>query len=191
VAQATAVASKSVSISNNNSAPLPTTTSSVGGGAMKRIASEMKQIQALHSNYYEVFVTENDMSDWKVIFKGPADTPYAGGHWMLQLNFPSDYPFKPMKLVFLTPIYHCNVSNEGRVCLSALRDSWSPSLSVDSIMHAVKDMLINPDTLDCLDAWKGSLARSQPEVYKQNAREHTVHNACGPIDTLKKQFNII
>jgi ubiquitin-protein ligase len=184
--------SKAVSISNSNSAPISASSApaGLGAGAAKRISAELRDIQKQPSDFFEVFVTENNISDWKVLIKGPAGTPYEGGAWILHFIFPSDYPFKPPKLQILTPIYHCNVSSEGRVCLNILRDSWSPALTFGKLMQNIKLMLIEPDINDVLDAWKGSLARTEPEVYKKNVREFTLKNASGDIDALKKQHNI-
>jgi len=194
--QSSSVASKAVSMStsnsNNNAAPTSASTANVPGGAVKRISKELKDIQDLaDDSLFEVFVTEDNILDWKVMIKGPKNTPYEGGLFMLHVVFPQQYPFQPPKVQFVTSIYHCNVSSEGRLCLNVLRDSWTPSLTFIKVMENIKLMLIEPDTLDALDAWKGSLARTEPEVYRKNAREHTLTTACGGTDTLKKQFNLI
>jgi hypothetical protein len=52
---------------------------------------------------------------------GAAGTPYEGGEFKLELTIPATYPYAPPKVRFLTPIYHPNVDNVGRICLDLLK----------------------------------------------------------------------
>lgn len=61
---------------------------------------------------------------------GPADSPYTGGVFFLNIQFPTDYPFKPPKVSFTTRIYHPNINSNGSICLDILRDQWSPALTI-------------------------------------------------------------
>ena len=45
-------------------------------------------------------------------FKGPEGTPYEGGEYVVDIEIPSDYPFKPPKMRFATKIWHPNVSSQ-------------------------------------------------------------------------------
>ena len=72
----------------------------------------------------------DDLFNWQATIMGPPDSPYSGGVFFLNVNFPSDYPFKPPKLHFTTKIYHCNVNSNGAICLDILKDQWSPALTI-------------------------------------------------------------
>ncbi|TSM04914.1 Ubiquitin-conjugating enzyme E2 T [Bagarius yarrelli] len=52
---------------------------------------------------------------------GGANTPYDGGLFTVEIKIPDRYPFEPPKMRFLTPIYHPNIDNAGRICLDVLK----------------------------------------------------------------------
>ena len=47
------------------------------------------------------------MRYFNVVISGPADSPYEGGIFRLELFLPADYPMGPPKVRFLSELYHC------------------------------------------------------------------------------------
>ena len=72
----------------------------------------------------------NNMNQWSACIIGPQATPYEGGFFQLAIEFPTDYPFKPPRIIFTTKIFHPNVSSDGIICLDILKKEWSPILTI-------------------------------------------------------------
>jgi hypothetical protein len=66
-----------------------------------------------HHDYMDIYVSESNMSFWKVVMQGPPGSPYASGTFVLYVEHGADLPRKPPSVRFITPILHPNVT---KVC---------------------------------------------------------------------------
>ncbi|KAB7496903.1 Ubiquitin-conjugating enzyme E2 T [Armadillidium nasatum] len=67
---------------------------------------------------------------------------------------PERYPFNPPNIRFLTPIYHPNIDNMGRICLDLLKmppsGGWRPALSISNILTSIRVLMNAPNPDDPL-----------------------------------------
>lgn len=117
-------------------------------------------------------VDDDNIFEWAVTVMGPPDTLYDGGYFQAVLSFPKDYPQRPPTCRFTSDMWHPNVYDDGRVCISILHDAgddptgyetaserWSPVQSVESIMISIISMLSSPNdespaNLDAAKQWR-------------------------------------
>ena len=108
---------------------------------------------------------------------GPEGSPYHGGIFFLNIEFPADYPFKPPRLVFETPIYHCNINSNGSICLDILKDQWSPALTISKVLLSICSLMDDPNPNDPLVPSIADLLRNNKALHDENARVMTMKHA--------------
>ena len=114
--------------------------------ALKRIAKELIEVKndpPAHCTAAPVI--DNDLWKWQATILGPEDSPYDGGVFVLTIEFPKDYPFKPPMVVFNTKIYHPNINASGDICLDILQGAWYPALTISNLLLAICSLLTDPN----------------------------------------------
>lgn len=116
----------------------------------------------------------DDLTKWKAALKGPDGTPYAGGHFEIDIDIPGDYPYNPPKMKFSTKIWHPNISSQtGAICLDVLGKEWSPALTIRTALLSVQALLSSPEPDDPQDAEVAEMYKSNRELFKQTAKYWT------------------
>jgi ubiquitin-conjugating enzyme E2 D/E len=145
---------------------------------IKRISQELKE---LNENPVENCsagpVDSNNMMHWIGMIIGPEGSPYHGGIFNLDIQFSAEHPFKPPRIIFTTPIYHCNISKNGGICLDILKDQWSPSLNIGKILLSICSLLCDANPKDPLVPEIAHLYSNAREVHDANAKEYTLKYA--------------
>ncbi len=145
---------------------------------IKRLQNELQELQSNPvSNCSAGPIDTADITHWKATIFGPEGTPYAGGIFYMDITYTSDYPFKPPKIFFTTPIYHCNINKRGGICLDILKDNWSPALNTSKLLLSICSLLAEPNPTDPLVPEIAELLRQNKDVHDANAREYTIKYA--------------
>jgi len=120
-----------------------------------------------------VGLSDDNIFVWELLIIGPPETLYEGGFFNCKLEFPDDFPNMPPVMTFTTKIWHPNVYEDGKVCISILHPPgddatnqletseirWRPILGVESIIISVISMLSDPNddspaNLDAAVMWR-------------------------------------
>jgi|TARA_B100000282_G_scaffold270179_1_gene224064 ubiquitin-conjugating enzyme E2 D/E len=134
--------------------------------SLKRIKKEFEEIKNDSTLSFSAAPNQEDnMFRWSAILNGPEGSPYENGKFKLNIVFPTDYPFKPPKINFVTKIYHCNINSSGSICLDILRDQWSPALTITKILLSLSSLLNDPNPSD-------PLVPDIAKKYLENKEEH-------------------
>ena len=143
-------------------------------GSAKRITRELMDLQNDPPlNCSAGPINEVDIYTWDGIMFGPSDSPYAGGTFKVNIQFPIDYPFKPPRIVFMTKIYHPNINTAGFICLDILKQNWSPALTISKVLLSILSMLTDPNPKDPLMPDIAQQYVENREEYEATAKQWT------------------
>lgn len=141
--------------------------------AQKRIQKELADLGRDPPSNCSAGPVGDDIFVWQATIMGPSDSPYQGGVYFLEIKFPTDYPFKPPKIKFLTKIYHPNINAQGGICLDILKDQWSPALTISKVLLSICSLLTDPNPDDPLVPEIAHKYKSDRDGYNRIAAEWT------------------
>ena len=140
---------------------------------LQRLNYELKNIEELKQFGVTIEIENDNIYKWIVEMDGPINSPYEGGKFKLSIDFPSNYPFSPPLINFITRIYHCNINISGGICLDILKDQWSPALTVNKVIISIISLLNDPNPHDPLVTDIANIYLQDKNLYLENAKKHT------------------
>ena len=94
--------------------------------------------------------TDDSVFVWKGYVVGPPGTPYEDGFFSLKMLFCENYPFMPPTVRFTTKVYHCNIWENGAICLDILGEAWAPSMSMSALLTSIRSLLPDPNPTNAI-----------------------------------------
>ena len=120
---------------------------------------ELKSIQK-YSDVFSVGLNNNNIFEWDILIFGQENTIYEGTFLNGRMKFPKNFPNYPPNFQFTTKMFHPNIYEDGKVCLSILHDPgedkyeyesaserWRPVITVYSIIQSII-LILNQPNLD-------------------------------------------
>lgn len=161
--QLTAVASRSVNATGNSRSNLRTS----------RLMNEIRAIAGGGAHpKYDVYVSETDMSFWKIVMSGPDESPYSEGTFLLYLHADEGYPTFAPKARFVTRIKHPNVNTHGRVCHSIFDRDWTTDTTMSTLLDSIYGILLQPEYSDPVNTTTTLGFHHDQVEFADEVREH-------------------
>jgi ubiquitin-conjugating enzyme E2 D/E len=112
-----------------------------------------------------------------VVIRGASDTPYAGGMFIVNIEPPDNYPYKPPVVTFKTKIDHPNINERGSICVDILSEGWSPMYSYVKVILSLSALMSKPNPTDPLNVEAGNLCIDNHNAFIKEAIRRTKNNA--------------
>jgi ubiquitin-protein ligase len=140
----------------------------------------LKEFNAAKENSAQINKLEpkgNDILQLEAKIVGPDNSPYADHIFTLDINMPTDFPFKPPKVKFVTPVYHPSIKDDGSICLDLLGEKWTPNLSIVTILLQIIELLADPSTESPVVPAIAQQILKNPQEFYETARKYTKAHA--------------
>ncbi|GLA12724.1 hypothetical protein AnigIFM62618_008679 [Aspergillus niger] len=140
----------------------------------------MQTLLALQSSYARLILTARFVrQEFYVRFKGPEETPFAGGHWKIHVELPDQYPYKSPSIGFVNRIFHPNIDElSGSVCLDVINQTWSPMYDMINIFEVFLPQLLRyPNPSDPLNGEAAAMLMREPKSYEAKVKEYVAKYA--------------
>jgi ubiquitin-conjugating enzyme E2 D/E len=146
--------------------------------SIKRIVRELQDLNRDPiENCQAGPIDDTNLYHWSAVIQGPADSPYAGGTFRLKIEFPPEYPFRPPRIHFTTPVYHPNINESGSICLDILKDNWSPALNIGQVLLSISSLLTDPNPDDPLMPEIARMFKKDRDEFNRRAYQWTQNYA--------------
>jgi ubiquitin-protein ligase len=121
--------------------------------ATKRVMIEIKKFNEYIEKYnhsMRIQIFNEDISNLQAILIGSEGIPYFGGTFILDINYPEQYPMTPPNIKITNTNmqktrWGPNFYADGKICLSIIGTwsgpSWTPSLTLDLLLQTILSML--------------------------------------------------
>lgn len=123
--------------------------------------------------------------------RGPKDTVYHNGIFLINIDLPQDYPFRSPSIGFTTKIFHPNVDeSSGSICLDVLNQVWSPLYDLVTVVEVFLPQLMSyPNPADPLNTNAAKLYLGDKKAFNNKAMEY-ISKYCIQIDTEREDASI-
>eukprot|EP00043_Microstomoeca_roanoka_P025864 m.10132 g.10132 ORF g.10132 m.10132 type:complete len:156 (+) comp5933_c0_seq1:240-707(+) len=146
-----------------------------GQGVTKRLRQELMSVMMSKDASIKAFPEGDNLFQWKATIVGAEGTAYASLKYKLTIKFPTEYPYSAPVVTFDTPCFHPNVDNHGNICLDILKDKWSPSYDIRTVLLSIQSLLGDPNVDSPLNCHAAELW-ANPKVYKEQLSKHYQEN---------------
>ena len=128
----------------------------------RRLQQELMSLMMSGEKGVSAFPDGDNLFKWIGIIQGPSGTVYEGLEYRLILEFPNGYPIIAPKVKFESYCFHPNVDENGNICLDILREKWSATYDVQSILVSIQSLLADPNNESPLNDQAADLWKNQP-----------------------------
>jgi len=150
----------------------------------KLLIKEVQEMEQTVPNTCEIIFSDPHCLYEFTLTIMPDEGYWSGGRFNFQINIPEEYNMIPPKVKCVTKLWHPNISEEGDVCLSILRQNsidgmgWAPTRKLKDVVWGLNSLftdLLNFD--DPLNKEAADLFSKNKELFSIKVKEYVIQYA--------------
>ena len=146
----------------------------LSGNIIKVLWRQQQELLKKSPEYVTPIINNENPLDIQIDLEGPKATPYEGGIFRVKLLIPNDFPMVAPKGIFITKIFHPNISEKGDICVNTLKKDWNArQWSLYNLFEVIKCLLIVPFPQSALNEEAGKLFMENYDEYFKLAKMYT------------------
>lgn len=138
----------------------------------KRLQSDLVALMKDPIAGISAFPDFDNILRWKGTINPIDSSVYAGMQFTVHMLFSPGYPLTPPTVKFETPIFHPNIDMSGNICLDILKDKWSPSYTVSTLLLSIRCLLDTPNNDSPLNNQAAQLWNNREQFLKLAQRRY-------------------
>ena len=141
---------------------------------IKALWRQQQELLKKSPEYVTPIINPEDPLDIQCDLEGPKATPYECGIFRVKLIISNEFPTQAPKGIFITKIFHPNISEKGEICVNTLKKDWNPSQwNLYNLFEVIKCLLIVPFPQSALNEEAGKLFMENYDEYFKIAKMYT------------------
>ena len=138
---------------------------------IKALWRQQQELLKKSPEYVTPIINPEDPLDIQFDLEGPKATPYEYGIFRVKLIISNEFPTQAPKGLFITKIFHPNISEKGEICVNTLKKDWNPSQwNLYNLFEVIKCLLIVPFPQSALNEEAGKLFMENYDEYFKIAK---------------------
>jgi ubiquitin-protein ligase len=141
-------------------------------GSAREIRLQKDLSELNHSEFAKVSIPDpKDIFRFLVRIK-PNKGMWQAGAFDFEFTIPGDWPMDAPKVTLLTRTWHPNVTEDGQVCLSLLKDSYTPVMTIGHLVAGLQFLFMEPCTTSPLNTPAAKMLQTEPEKFQEKVDEY-------------------
>lgn len=155
----------------------------------KRIIRELQKVIGEPDDDVKVYPLKDRIDVWRVLIKGFEGSLYGNKWFYMIIEFPPEYPQHYPLFRFVKPPFHPNITDQGRVCIDTLDQTYRSNQSIKELIGQVRYLLFEPNFGSPVDTKREGMNIDDPR-FKQLVTEWNNKNGENGPENFISQWKI-